>query len=242
MTFPPDDRPTSPTGGPAFDEVSAIVVAAGRSSRMGGLDKLFAPLGGRPLLARTLTAFQECGAVRRIVLVLAAENLARGLALAEEEGLSKVRTVCLGGRRRQDSVWEGLGALGPCAWVVVHDGARPLVTPRLIEEGLAAARETGAAVCGLPAGDTVKRVDEQGRVLRTLDRRRLWVIHTPQVFRYDILREAHERSRRTATDDAALVERLGHRVRVYPGSPRNLKVTTPEDLALAEALLKSQTS
>jgi len=227
---------------PASEEVGAIVVGAGRSVRMGGLDKLFAPLGGRPLLARTLTAFQECAAVRRIVLVLAAENLARGLALAQEEDLSKVRTVCLGGRRRQDSVWEGLEALGPCAWVVVHDGARPLVTPQLIEEGLAAARETGAAVCALPAQDTVKRVDEQGRVLRTLDRRRLWLIQTPQVFRYDILREAHERSRRTATDDAALVERLGHRVQVYPGSPRNLKVTTPEDLALAEALLKSQTS
>jgi len=229
-------------GEPASDEVGAVVVAAGRSVRMGGLDKLFAPLGGRPLLARTLTAFQECAAVRRVVLVLAADNLTRGLALAEEEGLSKVRTVCLGGRRRQDSVWEGLEALGPCAWVVVHDGARPLVTPQLIEEGLAAARETGAAVCALPAPDTVKRVDEQGRVLHTLDRRRLWLVQTPQVFRYDILREAHKRSRRAATDDAALVERLGYRVRVYLGSPRNLKVTTPEDLALAEALLKSQTS
>jgi 2-C-methyl-D-erythritol 4-phosphate cytidylyltransferase len=112
------------------------------------------------------------------------------------------------------------------------------VTPRLIEEGLAAAQETGAAVCALPAQDTVKRVDAQGRVLRTLDRRRLWLIQTPQVFRYDMLRQAHKRSRRPATDDAALVERLGHRVQVYPGSPRNVKVTTPEDLALAEALLR----
>lgn len=218
-----------------------MVVAAGSSVRMGGLEKLFAPLGGRPLLAHTLAAFQSCPAVQRVVVVLAAENLARGLALAEEEGLDKVRTVCLGGRRRQESVWEGMEALGACAWVVVHDGARPLVTPQLIEEGLAAAGETGAAVCALPSQDTVKRVDEQGRVLRTLDRRRLWLIQTPQVFRYDILREAHQRSRRPATDDAALVERLGHPVRVYRGSPRNLKVTTPEDLFLAEALLKSQT-
>jgi 2-C-methyl-D-erythritol 4-phosphate cytidylyltransferase len=205
---------------------------------MGGPDKLFAPLGGRPLLAHTLAAFQDCPAVDRVVLVLAAESLAQGLALAEEEGFSKIRTVCPGGRRRQDSVREGLEVLGSCAWVVVHDGARPLVTPRLIEEGLAAAQETGAAVCALPAQDTVKRVDAQGRVLRTLDRRRLWLIQTPQVFRYDILRQAHKRSRRPATDDAALVERLGHRVQVYPGSPRNLKVTTPEDLALAEALLR----
>jgi 2-C-methyl-D-erythritol 4-phosphate cytidylyltransferase len=124
----------------------------------------------------------------------------------------------------------------------VHDGARPLVTPQLIEEGLAAARETGAAICGLPVQDTMKRVDEQGRVLRTLNRRSTWLIQTPQVFRYDILRGAYECPRRTATDDAALVERLGHRVRVYPGSPRNLKVTTPDDLALAEVLLKPHTS
>ena len=231
MTPTPNDKP--PPG-----EVGAIVAAAGGSVRMGGLDKLFAPLGGRPLLARTLAAFEECAAIDRVVLVLAMENLARGLALAEEEGLSKVRTVSPGGRRRQDSVREGLKALGGCDWVVVHDGARPLVTPQLIEAGLAAAQETGAAVCALPAQDTVKRVDEQGRVVRTLDRRRLWLIQTPQVFRYDILRDAHERSRQPATDDAALVERLGQDVRVYPGSPRNFKVTTPDDLALAEALLK----
>jgi 2-C-methyl-D-erythritol 4-phosphate cytidylyltransferase len=112
------------------------------------------------------------------------------------------------------------------------------VTPQLIDEGLTAARETGAAACALPAQDTVKRVNEQGVVVRTLNRRRLWLIQTPQVFRYDILREAHGRSRRAATDDAALVERLGHRVRVYPGSPRNIKVTTTDDLALAEALLR----
>lgn len=234
MTLPPSNEPAS-------EEVVAIVAAAGRSQRMGGPDKLFAPLGGRPLLARTLAAFQDCPAVDRVVLVLATESLAQGRALAEEEGFSKVRTVCPGGRRRQDSVREGLEVLGSCAWVVVHDGARPLVTRRLIEEGLAAAQETGAAVCALPAQDTVKRVDAQGRVLRTLDRRRLWLIQTPQVFRYDLLRRAHQCSRHPATDDAALVERLGHRVLVYPGSPRNLKVTTPEDLALAEALLQLQT-
>ncbi len=214
-----------------------MVVAAGRSLRMRGLDKLFAPLGDRPLLAHTLAAFQSCPAVDRVVLVLAADNLARGQALAEREGLDKVFTVCPGGQHRRDSVWAGLEALGPCAWVAVHDGARPFITPRLIEEGLEAAHETGAAICAVPAQDTVKRVDEQRRVLRTLDRRRLWLIQTPQVFRYDILRDAHQRSRRPATDDAALVERLGRRVQVFSGSPHNLKVTTPEDLTLAEALV-----
>lgn len=237
MTFPPSQRNDPLQGESAGDEVGGVVVAAGRSERMGGRNKLFAPLGGKPLLAYTLAAFQSCPVVARVVLVLAAEDMARGLALAEEEGLDKVRAVCLGGERRRQSVWAGLEVLGPCAWVVVHDGARPLVTPQLIEEGVAAARETGASVCAVPAQDTVKRVDDQGRVLRTLDRRRLWLIQTPQVFRYGILREAHERSRRPASDDAVLVERLGHTVRVFPGSPRNLKVTTPGDLALAEALL-----
>lgn len=230
MTSRPSRKPTR-------EEVGAIVVAAGRSLRMRGLNKLFAPLGDRPLLAHTLSAFQSCPVVDRVVLVLAADNLARGQALAEREGLDKVCAVCLGGRRRRDSVWAGLEALGPCAWVAVHDGARPFVTPHLIAQGLDAARETGTAICAVPAQDTVKRVDEQGCVLRTLDRQRLWLIQTPQVFRYDILREAHQRSRRPATDDAALVERLGHRVRVFPGSPHNLKVTTPEDLTLAEALV-----
>jgi 2-C-methyl-D-erythritol 4-phosphate cytidylyltransferase len=212
---------------------------------MGGADKLFARLAGRPLLAHSLVAFQQCPAVERIVLVLSERNRREGAALVEGGAFPKVETLCLGGERRQDSVRAGLAALSgvrPDDWVVVHDGARPLVTPALIEQGLAAARETGAAVCALPAQDTVKEADEQGLVRKTLDRKRLWLVQTPQVFRYDVLREAHERARGDSTDDASLVEALGHRVRLYMGSQRNLKVTTPADLALAEALLRAQTS
>lgn len=210
---------------------------------MGGADKLFAPLAGRPLLAHSLDAFQRCPAVERIVLVLSEGNRRQGEALVEGGGFSKVEAICLGGERRQDSVRAGLSTLeglGPPDWVVVHDGARPLVTPALIEAGLAAACETGAAACAVPVQDTVKEVDERGLVRRTLDRERLWLVQTPQVFRYDMLREAHERARADATDDAWLVEALGQRVRLYMGSRRNLKVTTPEDLALAEALLGTE--
>ena len=131
----------------------------------------------------------------------------------------------------------GLQALGGCGWVVVHDGARPLVTADLIERGLAEARETGAACCALPALDTVKEADDAGRVERTLDRSRLWLAQTPQVFSYELLQRAHHHADNEATDDAALVEALGVGVRLYEGSPRNMKVTAQTDLVLVEALL-----
>jgi len=219
------------------ESVGAIVAAAGRSERMGGRDKLFAVVGGRPLLAHTLSAFDACRGVDRVVLVLSPENMERGRELVAEAGLSKVATVCQGGQRRQDSVGNGLEALASCQWVVVHDGARPLVTAELIERGLEVAKETGAAIAALPIGDTVKEVEPSDIIGRTLARGRLWAAQTPQVFRYDILREAHQLAQAEASDDAALVEKLGHRVKVFEGSPRNIKVTTAADLALVEALL-----
>jgi 2-C-methyl-D-erythritol 4-phosphate cytidylyltransferase len=214
---------------------------------MEGADKLFANLAGRPLLARVLARFQESPLVERIVLVLSAANLERGRALAEEEGIDKLTAACEGGPRRQDSVRLGLEALGPCEWVLVHDGARPLVTTELIERGLAAARETGAAVAAVPVADTVKLAAPDGTVERTLDRGRLWAAQTPQVFRYDLLLRAHREVttdpstalRAGFTDDAAMLETLGLPVRLYEGSPANIKVTTPEDLRLAEALLEA---
>jgi 2-C-methyl-D-erythritol 4-phosphate cytidylyltransferase len=224
------------------DTCGAIVVAAGRSQRMAGGDKLWAPLVGpdgraRPLLAYAVAAFQRCAAIGRIALVLAEDALVRGRELARDEGFDKVCAVVAGGARRQDSVRAGLEAAGRVGWVVVHDGARPLVTPELIERGLAAARETGAACCALPVPDTVKEAGE-GFITRSLDRSRLWLAQTPQVFRYDLLVEAHRKAQGEATDDASLVEALGVKVKLFEGSPRNLKVTTPEDLALVQALLR----
>jgi 2-C-methyl-D-erythritol 4-phosphate cytidylyltransferase len=219
------------------ESVGAIIAAAGRGQRFGEGDKLFAPLAGRPLIARTLMAFEVCRAVHTVVLVLAEENLERGCRLVDAAGFDKVVVICPGGPRRQDSVRLGLEALPECRWVVVHDGARPLVTAALIEAGLAAAAETGAAIAAVPLTDTLKEVADDGLIRRTLDRSNLWAAQTPQVFDYDLLREAHRQAQGEATDDAALVEALGRQVRVFPGSPRNLKVTTTADLALAQALV-----
>ena len=223
---------------PAHSEsVGAIIAAAGRGRRFGEGDKLFAPLAGRPLIAHTLMAFEVCRPVDTVVLVLAEENLERGRGLVASAGFDKVAAICRGGPRRQDSVRIGLEALPECRWVVVHDGARPLVTAALIEAGLTAAAETGAAIAAVPLADTLKEAGEDGLIRRTLDRRNLWCAQTPQVFEHELLREAHRLAQGDATDDAALVEALGGRVKVFPGSPRDLKVTTAADLALAQALL-----
>jgi len=212
-------------------------VAAGSGRRFGEGDKLFAPLAGRPLIAHSLMAFEVCRLIDRVVLVLTEENLERACRLVDAAGFDKVAVICPGGPRRQDSVRLGLEALGECRWVVVHDGARPLVTAALIEAGLAAAAETGAAIAAVPLADTLKEAADDGLVRRTLDRRNLWAAQTPQVFDYELLREAHRQADGEVTDDAALVEALGRRVKVFPGSARNLKVTTAADLALAQALL-----
>lgn len=222
-------------------KVGAIIVAAGRSVRMGGGDKIWIALSGRPLVAHTLSIFQYSPAVDRIALVVSYDKLKLGQTLAKGGHLTKVVSVCAGGAQRQESVRAGLEALGPCEWVIVHDGARPLVTSRLIEQGLAAAKETGAATCAVPIQDSVKSVTEKHVVDKSLDRSRLWLIQTPQVFRYNILVEAHKaaaRSRASATDDATLVERLGNPVKVYMGSYHNIKITTPEDLVLAGMFLR----
>ena len=219
--------------------VGAVIAAAGSSSRMAGADKLFVPLGGRPLLARTIQAFQDSPLVERIVLVLSAANLERGVKLAAERGIDKLSAVCEGGPRRQDSVRLGLEALGLCDWVLVHDGARPLASAELVERGLAAARETGAAVPAVPLADTVKLAAPDGTVERALDRDRLWAAQTPQVFRYDLLLRAHREVTDDVPDDAAMLEALGLPVKLFEGSPANIKVTTPEDLCLAEALLEA---
>jgi len=220
--------------------VGAIIVAAGRSLRMGGGDKIWVSIGGRPLLAHTVSMFQFCSAVDKIALVLSSDRQKLGLSLIKGAHFGKVTEICFGGEERQQSVRAGLETLGPCEWVIVHDGARPLVTTKLIEQGLAAARQTGAATCAVPVHDTLKLVNDRHIVEKSLERNGLWLIQTPQVFRYDILVEAHRKAdgKTFASDDAALVERLGYEVKVFEGSYHNIKVTTPEDLVLAQMLLK----
>ena len=216
--------------------VGAIIAAAGSSRRMGGADKVLALLGGKPILARVVDAFQKCNPIDQIVIVLSEQNLERGKQLVAEQGWSKVIDVCAGGRRRQDSVAAGLKRLSNCNWVVIHDGARPLVTVDLINRGLEAARETGAAVAAIPVTDTIKLAGDDRIVHQTPPRQNLWAVQTPQVFGIDIITEAYSRANGDVTDDASLVEQLGYGVKIYMGSYHNIKITTPDDLALAEVL------
>jgi 2-C-methyl-D-erythritol 4-phosphate cytidylyltransferase len=194
------------------------------------------PLAGRPLIAYCLEALQESPLVDEVVLVL--RDLERGKRLVQAEGFSKVKSICPGGPRRQDSVREGLKHVPDCDLVIIHDGARPFLTGRLIRDGIGVARETGAAVAAVPVTETVKVAGQDGLVEATLPRASLFTVQTPQVFRFDILRKAYENSAGDVTDDASLVEGLGIKVRLYPGSYDNIKMTNPEDLALAEVLMK----
>ena len=225
---------------PSSHKAGAIIAAAGTSQRMGELDKTFAPLAGKPLLAHVVDLFQSCPFIHQIVIVLKDESLPEGRKLVEKQNWTKVIEVCPGGLRRQDSVAEGLKSLENCDWVVVHDGARPCLTSDLISRGLTEALETGAAVAAIPVTDTIKVVGSKGIIENTLNRNKLWAIQTPQVFRIDIIKRAYHQVTVEATDDAALVEALGCKVKVYRGSYDNIKVTTPADLALAEVILRNR--
>ena len=207
---------------------------------MGEMDKMFALLGGKPILVRVRDVFEKCNLIDQIVVVVSEQSLDRCQQLVAEQGWSKITDVCPGGRRRQDSVVAGLSRLSHCDWVVIHDGARPLLTVDLIDRGLEAARETGAAVAAVPVTDTIKVAGDDRLVTETPARDNLWAVQTPQVFRFDIIAEAYRQAKAEVTDDASLVEQLGYRVKLYMGCYDNIKVTTPDDLALAEILWQRQ--
>jgi len=221
-----------------IDRVCAIIVAAGESRRMEGIDKIMADLNGKPVLAWSIEALQKSPEIERIVIVNSLKNLEPVRCLAIEQKWHKVTGVCLGGRRRQDSVAAGLALTGDCEWILIHDGARPLLTEELIKNGIEAARETGAAVAAVPVTDTIKVAGEDMIVKDTPPRSRLWAAQTPQIFRSDIIKEAYKRVNDEVTDDASLVEQAGFRVKLYPGSYQNLKITSRHDLEIASRLLK----
>jgi len=204
---------------------------------MGGVDKIMAPLCGRPLVTHSLDVFEGSPLISRVVLVGPRDGVDAHRAVVSARGYRKVEVVP-GGERRQDSVRCGLDALGAVEWTIVHDGARPLIDAGMIEAGLRAAESKGAAAPAQPLSDTVKEVDGSGMVVRTLERDRLRAAQTPQVFRTALLLQAHEQVREDVTDDAAMIEMTGGPVRLFPGSPENLKVTTPLDLEIAEAILR----
>lgn len=216
-------------------KTGVVIVGAGSSQRM-GRNKVFISLAGKPLLAWSVDFCQSCKLVDQIAIVLNETKLDLGRKLAAERGWSKVLEICAGGKRRQDSVRQGLNELEDCDWVVIHDSARPFLTTDLIRDGLEAAQVTGAAVAAVPIKDTVKLCSSDMMVSKTLNRQELWAVQTPQVFRFDIIAEAHEQIKEDVTDDASMVEHLGRKVKLYMGSYNNIKITTPEDLALAELI------
>ena len=207
---------------------------------MQGLDKLFVSILGRPLLLYCMEAFQCCPLVDRIVIATAPDSVARVRSLASEYGMSKVVAVVTGGNRRQDSVANALDALGQVEIVLVHDGARPFVDDAMVRRAVDAGMECGAATAAVPVKDTIKIASADMTVSSTPPRDTLWAAQTPQSFDVQLLREAHRTISDNVTDDAAMVEMLGRPVRLFLGSHDNIKVTTPEDIAVADAIARAR--
>ena len=224
--------------------MGVVVVAGGRSTRMQGADKVFANLGGMPVLAHCLEVFQASELVSGVVLVLAAHNIESGEAMVSGRGLTTVISVVRGGARRQDSVRIGLEALIASGrspgYVAIHDGPRPFIDEPMLSRGLDAAIRSGVSVPAVPVTDTIKQVDDDGTVTSTPDRSTLRAVQTPQIFELGVVLEAHRRVQDDVTDDAMMVERIGRTVSVFEGSPDNVKITIPGDLEIAERILAAR--
>jgi len=225
-------------------KVAALITAAGRGSRMGTREsKPYLVLADKPILAHTLYQFEQCSLIDEVVLIVSKSEIEHSKAsIIEAFMFEKVSKIIAGGLKRQDSVWEGLKSLKrDCELVMVHDGVRPFVSQEILEKSIQEASRSGAAIVSVPVKDTVKMASEQGDVLETLDRSTLWAVQTPQTFKYEILKSAYKKAFEDGfygTDDASLVERLEIKVKIIPGSYENIKITTPEDLALSEVILR----
>ena len=226
-------------------QVNALIVAAGEGKRIGSaFPKPFLPIGDRPMILHTLRRFDESRTVRKVVLLTAEKEISRCQELVRSD--SQLRGLeCIirpGGLRRQDSVSQGLTQLdADCEVVIIHDGVRPFVSSRLIDRCVEVAFKEGAVIVGVPVRDTIKVISTDRLVRETPPRNSLWQIQTPQVFRTEIIREAYRQAVREgteATDDAMLVERLGKNVTLLEGQTTNIKITVPEDILFAEALLR----
>ena len=220
--------------------LSAVIVAAGSSQRM-GFDKLLALVGDRPVLAHTINAFEQTPSVREIILVAREERVAEFEELVRQNGFQKVRAVIPGGLQRQDSVAAGLKRVAPeCGFIAVHDAARPLITPEQIERVLACARKQGAAALAAPVTDTLKRAGQDRVVSGGVARDNLYTMQTPQIFARDLLERAYAavaEEKLSVTDEVSAVEHLGEKVLLVPNDDWNVKITYPRDLLLAQAAM-----
>lgn len=225
---------------------TAIVLAAGQGKRMNSkIQKQFLEVQGRPVLYYSLRCFQDSPLIQDIILVTGEDALSYcRKEIVDRYGFTKVSRIVPGGKERYDSVYAGLLACEGCDYVFIHDGARPFVTEEILQRGFEGVLETGACVIGMPSKDTVKLADENGFVKETPDRSSVWTIQTPQIFSYSLIRSAHDSIRKkdmaAITDDAMVVEQeTGIKIRLARGSYQNIKITTPEDLAIAEAFFIS---
>ena len=224
---------------------TAIVLAAGQGKRMHSkIQKQFLEIGGKPVLYYSLHCFQESPLIRDIILVTGEEMISYcEQEIVKKYGFSKVRKVTAGGKERYDSVYAGLLCCQDTDYVYIHDGARPFNTEEMVQRGYEAVKRNNACVMGMPSKDTVKLADSSGYVKETPDRKIVWNIQTPQIFSYDLIRGAYESIRKKdmtgVTDDAMVVEQeTGTKILLVEGSYQNIKITTPEDLAIAEAFLR----
>ena len=224
---------------------TAIVLAAGQGKRMHSkIQKQFLEIGGKPVLYYSLHCFQESPLIRDLILVTGAEMISYcEQEIVKKYGFSKVRKVTAGGKERYDSVYAGLLCCQDTDYVYIHDGARPFITEEMVQRGYEAVKRNNACVMGMPSKDTVKLADSSGYVKETPDRKIVWNIQTPQIFSYDLIRGAYESIRKKdmtgVTDDAMVVEQeTGTKILLVEGSYQNIKITTPEDLAIAEAFLR----
>jgi 2-C-methyl-D-erythritol 4-phosphate cytidylyltransferase len=224
--------------------VYAIIVAAGKGNRMNGsVRKQYLALDGIPILGRTLNIFDSCSQVSQIIVVVPDEDLdfCRNEILTPAKLQKDVKLIA-GGLERQDSVYNALKIIEPDEGIViVHDGVRPFVRQKHLVDAINGAEEFGACILGIPAFDTVKEVNPKNEIIQTHQRDMLWLAQTPQVFKVKLIQKAHEKAKQEGfmgTDDASLVERLGEAVKIIPGSRRNIKITNPEDLNLARAIIK----
>ncbi len=220
---------------------TAIILAAGKSERMGaGTDKAFLSLVAKPVVAWSLIAFERCAEIDRIVLVVRKDQILASKAVVKMFGISKIDKIVAGGTKRSDSVQAGLAACdSDTRYVVIHDGARPLITSDVIAEVVKTVKRTPAVTVGRKMVDTVKRVEKGTVVAETIDRSKVWSVQTPQAFQFRILRDAYAKlESKDVTDDCQVVELAGETVKIVENNKPNLKITTVEDLQVAGALLK----
>lgn len=223
--------------------VTAIVVSGGRGKRFSSRQKKqYSIINDKPIIIHSLHPFQHASIIDDIVLVVPGDDIDYVSDLINKHGVKKVRKVVAGGEQRQDSVYEGIKHLNvSCEYVFIHDAVRPFIKMKDIAEGLDAAKKKGAVVFAIPARNTIKRADEDGKIIATLKRDELYEIQTPQIFKWEILIDAYKDAFNNgyySTDDAALVERMGQTVEIFPGSPENIKITYEADLKTAKAIME----